>query len=965
MKKATIIAVCAFLLTSLAYVDALAQVRTQETSEAIKQQISESTSQVPASQTKLSGQVSKIIAIPYDKEVYTLSYNVFLASNNINDAFVVAQSAVQQRPNDLVWRERLATVARWNNKPRVALKQLLFLAETTKEEKIITEVITISKQLNDDDTLIRAYNIQLAKDPKNLQIWQELIAAFERLGEPEVALKRLQDINQSHPNKLYLELIANLYQAMGKPLDELKTLQLITKQYGMDPNIALREASIYSNRGEAQKAYAVLTEAKSQVKPDNKEYWRVYSNVSWTNQEKQSAALASENLHQAGEATEDDYYRLIETTRETDQAKAYAMAMKGWKQYKDISFYLYMMSIGLDLQKYQELYDLHNKLSPEDKAKLDNIPGFWADMANILQNLDQPKLAREAYHKALKLDNDNPDLRAGYIWLLIAQDDKDDLKSTLLKWQKRLPREPELYDPYASALLLLDMPDQALGIFRFQLDNKKDDYSWLLNFATDLDSFDPYEAFIVRDYIWRRVQADLVGQAAEMTDIQLKAYARLAITMANADNAVNTTARYAMLENNLVASDILFDQTNLTRNQEFANYLYRFHLQNNINIPAEHQLGVPIQNSDREGMQQAVNKFGDVLPNRNLSEAHERLANPQLARYYGYEAIRENPNDGILYGEMVAAMLAGSNQVSATTRRQDYGPIRSWQQQAEARYFVEPQLVFMPYAEYQHHHIRQDNDIVNVPQDDWESGMFFQLLQPRGNLTVGVNKRVAMGSFSGVNLQKLYQWNDRISFQAALGYNQNANDSAQLFVAGTKDTARLEMIYDITPRDILISDVEYDLFHDQSRHYLGRSQQFTANYRHFFTLGRPDLAVRIFGSRRNYNNDGSLSTSTARLIPPGNIPTLDFIMPVSFTEIGIGGEIGDTVEQEYTDAWRPFLGYNIIYNSVTHLGYGSSLGLAGSVFGRDKLSLYFAESSGELGIDQFSRVIGATYIYYF
>ena len=46
--------------------------------------------------------------MPFDDKIYTLGYQVFLENRNLEDAWLVAKSAVQQAPNDLAWRERLA-----------------------------------------------------------------------------------------------------------------------------------------------------------------------------------------------------------------------------------------------------------------------------------------------------------------------------------------------------------------------------------------------------------------------------------------------------------------------------------------------------------------------------------------------------------------------------------------------------------------------------------------------------------------------------------------------------------------------------------------------------------------------------------------------------------------------------------------------------------------------------------------
>ena len=49
--------------------------------------------------------------LAFDDKVYTLGYEVFLENRKLEDAWQVANSAVRQAPDNMVWRERLAKVS--------------------------------------------------------------------------------------------------------------------------------------------------------------------------------------------------------------------------------------------------------------------------------------------------------------------------------------------------------------------------------------------------------------------------------------------------------------------------------------------------------------------------------------------------------------------------------------------------------------------------------------------------------------------------------------------------------------------------------------------------------------------------------------------------------------------------------------------------------------------------------------
>ncbi|MDZ7653762.1 MAG: hypothetical protein U5L03_15055 [Burkholderiaceae bacterium] len=61
--------------------------------------------------------------LPFDDNLYALSYEVFIANGNLSDAIVVARSAVRQVPGHLGWRRKLAQAADWAGQPQLALEQ--------------------------------------------------------------------------------------------------------------------------------------------------------------------------------------------------------------------------------------------------------------------------------------------------------------------------------------------------------------------------------------------------------------------------------------------------------------------------------------------------------------------------------------------------------------------------------------------------------------------------------------------------------------------------------------------------------------------------------------------------------------------------------------------------------------------------------------------------------------------------
>ena len=120
-----------------------------------------------------------------------LGYEVFLENRKLEDAWQVASAAVRQAPDDLAWRQRLARVAEWTARPQVALDNWLKVARATGQDEAWQAVLRLAPGLFDDAALIPALHYQIARQPQDIRLIRELVAAHERLGEPRPAIADL------------------------------------------------------------------------------------------------------------------------------------------------------------------------------------------------------------------------------------------------------------------------------------------------------------------------------------------------------------------------------------------------------------------------------------------------------------------------------------------------------------------------------------------------------------------------------------------------------------------------------------------------------------------------------------------------------------------------------------------------------------------------------------------------------
>ena len=157
--------------------------------------------------------------MPFYDRIYTLGVEAFLDNRKLEDAWKVAASAVLQAPNNLAWRERLAQVSEWTARPQQALANWLVIAQASGREEGWNAVLRLAPGLFDDAALRLALQHQLTRQPDNEVLLREVVAVYERQGQPLAGLKFLEQTYRRTGKVWVLSAAAELAERAGD--DEL------------------------------------------------------------------------------------------------------------------------------------------------------------------------------------------------------------------------------------------------------------------------------------------------------------------------------------------------------------------------------------------------------------------------------------------------------------------------------------------------------------------------------------------------------------------------------------------------------------------------------------------------------------------------------------------------------------------------------------------------------------------------
>jgi hypothetical protein len=444
--------------------------------------------------------------LPFDDEAYTLSYTIFLANRNLNDARRVAQSAVLQRPADAGWRKRLAQINEWNAAPQAALPQWLAYARLSGDEAAWDTVLQLGSGLADIDAQVAAIAHKAGREPTSAVWLERLVQVFEASGQPErgLVLLRQRLARKSAPvlRQRELALLATLAARTGHDDEALAVLRQLQAEFGTDSTVALRIANNLYRANLPVAAFAELERAGAAAPVTDGNFWRAYAELARLLQNDAAALTGYRGLLAGDLQTDDDLTNLIALLQTSQPLAAAQLAEFAHARNSTPRTAMQALNLRARLADWAGARALLARLTPEQRRLLEQDPAFLTLRASIAQSSNDLDGAVRDMRAALVLRPGEMELRAALIWMLVAKRDTGELKAALSLWAADAENSAVLWDPYAAANMALNRQDQALHWFR-KGGFRSDDYLWLMSYAEVLDAVSQKElAWRIRRHVW-------------------------------------------------------------------------------------------------------------------------------------------------------------------------------------------------------------------------------------------------------------------------------------------------------------------------------------------------------------------------------------------------------------------------------------------------------------------------------
>lgn len=910
----------------------------------------------------------------YNKELYVTAYETFLGAGEVNDAYIVALAAVQQRSDDLKWRERLYQVSRWNGHDNMAMEQLLYLIDRTNNIKFIDAGIKLSEQLGDPEILrdllrLKAKHASLSENERIL-----LAKSQENMGDPEAAISYLKNEWKKKKNIVYLKEMANVYARMGALQLEVQVLKLLSKYEVQTTATIIREAQAYYAQNKLAKAFDILQSAKLTAKKNDKDYWELYADIAWNMQKTDEALHAYKLLFRSHKIDDAGLRRYITLIGRYDSYKAMQLTVKGWQRFKQPLYLVWFVQYSLRANDWSEFNNIYGAFDAKAKQLLDNLPGYRTAKIQLL--LDQKDFdgAQVEYKKAISENPKDASLKLAYLWFLIDRRQENELRERLVQWQSFTFSSDDFTLAFAVGYRLLGMNYQAIALMFKGLPKHLSDVVYLVNYLDQLMEMrssdgEPTDAEReLRSYIWALIQFKAKDKKTWKDDTFAINYAKVASRLAPGQPTVTIMNYLSQFASQPEAADAVMAWALANQYYDAALRMYHQAQLAHVNVAPWIRLSLAMHDYNKDQMHELLTHHLSQLPVRDRVVAAYMTGEQTQAEELAYRALKEYPDNQKTYELFRQTMLPRSDYWSfepehVTTQ------LLMWQSyDTHGRYYVTPTLALMPYFDIRDQNGRNPEFITNVPSTNIESGLRVHKVLPRGYIDGSLGVRDEMRTFATSDWQWHYLLSDKWTMIWDLGIHQPADESDYMTVGAMQNEIGVLFLDRVTVRDEIALEATQHYFYGQDEEAVSNGEIYRASYTRRMWLQYPDYFVRLYGSVNKFHNIPDVTGSLDTLVPPGQQAAASgqLLLPASFVQYGLSVGVGERFREEYTHDWKPFAIASVFRNNNSpKLGTVFDGGIAGTVFGRDHLALFASHSAGVEGNANTRFVLGAAYRIYF
>lgn len=923
----------------------------------------------PVTVTSAKDEKPITINLPYNQSTYLLAFTTFLANGNIPAAVEIAKKATKDDPDNLLWHEKLAQVAVWNNDTGLAMEQLIIVLNVKNDKGTLDQVMKLGVYTGHFADVLSAGDAYFKKYPRDTTLVMSMVAAYNGLAEPQKAIALLHKVIRYDPKKVYFEQLISIYTTLQNNSAIQKTAFLQQKLEGFTGEIALTLADTYYATNDLKKAEQAMLQAAPKVSPKNVDFWTLLANNAWILNDFRVVMYAYQVLGKTNKLSFTDKVQYIQILIMKQPHEAMDQSIDLWRRNRRKDG-LVLASNYLD--SYYSLplaIYFFSRISLNAEKALSNTPSYWSAKTRFLQDLQINLPAQQMLVTQIKNHSDDQFYLLLYINFLINQiyygtvaDSMSLLPATLMRWQYKANDHDKWASVYANAYLVLNDLLKAYGMDQFEFGTQKTNLDYLARFEGTVNDYGYHKmAKTLQLYTLSIIKKNQINKddpntyrvflALGQPYISIDDYYRGLIWLSHQPGQQNKEPLldWALANGQLALADAIAASYGILHT-----------------YPAWAQLKLAMQHNDVEEMYRLLLLHPATLPKDDYVTAANQINDISLAGLASIQTLQKpstelNKNTP----QMVQLITTASNSVKVSQEYDTYGFLVGNKTKVNATFNMGNNVIIEPYESSWFTKSSDETQLTNVPEVDQEVGVKYTKQTQKNWYQWDASLRVDLATFATLLFDDRYNFTPELSLDMQLGYNQLATQTTDLWITGVQDVANLALSYNFSSYDSVVASVNGSEFYSQERTYIGDGLQLMLQANHKFWLAYPDYTIGWFGEVDKFGDNGSVSPFMAQVIPADQTADLAAFIPQNFWQSGLSFNFGNNLLDTRTDRFRPYGNVSLFYNSVSGKGDSISIGLVGSLLGCDQLNLYASKAKNSGGLAQINQIIGIQYKYFY
>ena len=879
---------------------------------------------------------------------YELIYEVFVGNGDLYDALHVAEKALSEDTDNILWRRRLARVADWTQNPGLAYQNWKFLyVQNLRDEEVISAMERLAAYANDYSIVIDLLRTNPDYQPISDERWHKLADLYDIAAIPLIGARQLEKDFYKLGNTLLGELAARLYSNAGADNDaERLYLALANKKYST-PKFIKKAAQLRIGKDDLSGAYDLLNKFSNEVSDDDYDYWQLLGSVAWMLQEDETALVAYQRSAALPDAKPQDFDRLFLLILAQDPMNAAVQAEQLYRHTEKLDWIERAIIIYSNTRNYSDAQQLLDSLDNDTLARLETHPHFLIARSNILEKSGNINGAIDDIKVVLTLDPNNIEAHLNAIWLFIAYDQFQSLRNLIVRLGMSVNEDERYWFAIASAYQVLGDRRMAARFYRLKLQQEPNNPLLLLTYADAMEQLDQIASA-------RRLRSHALHILLEsnllhdMESDQSIAFVNLTLYQSSGDVMAAVLRHVSVYLREMQGRSSELDPILLhwaLDHEDLDNaraLMVNRIAHNGLPTPVWARLQLALIADDQAELIQLLTEHEDELSSGSKYYAYNQLGAKEKALETAYDTLTIDPDNEEMH-------VHYSGDVTALAHRLRFDSSFKWYETFKQRLasvitdlHVRDDLRLQMGYSINKQASRNYNTLPFVPSKDIRRFARVEWETKNRRLSVGGFTHSELGSFTGWHLGYGLDVIRRLNIAVEVNVHAPADESIALMLGGMEDRFAIGARYN-PERNLLIS-VKHSLtrYMTQFGSDLGVGGRLDWDIGYNLRNAYPNWNMRISGSHARYKvdgspQDGSLSLfnthvvnsnpkMNAVLFMPGNVDFYSFCS-------GVGQSIGD---EQLTYLWRP-LADVCATTYGNNYGYNALFGIAGPVFGGDQL----------------------------